>query len=389
MRCLIVCLVIALGTVGAAADIDTIIPLPKEIRAVGDPVPLEGFRIVADSDERSQIGASEINERITSLGGQPLPVVALSDTLPPGKLIVIAPCTAAGLSLDGLGMKITPDDPGVQGHVIHPVGEGENLRLFLVGSDSLGTLYAAVTLRQLIIKRGDEILLQPATVRDWPDYKHRLVGVPFSEHLRRSWYAIVSAERDGDLAKARELAHDFVTFQQRYFDWMLRAKINLAWYSTSIRPGDAPENTTVVRAALKEVNDYGLARGIESMASDTSAIGTSPADDDNPDFKDVVLHRSHKRYFCWSRLEYHERRAKRAAAWLADGGYTGYYLHATDGGGWQNPALWNDRCSRCRETYGDDHAKADATVFGIYHREIKRRIPDLKFVAVVYPYTGR
>ena len=42
-----------------------------------------------------------------------------------------------------------------------------------------------------------------------------------------------------------------------------------------------------------------------------------------------------------------------------------------------------------RKNYGDDHAKADATVFGIYYRAIKQRIPDAKFVAVVYPYTGR
>jgi len=58
------------------------------------------------------------------------------------------------------------------------------------------------------------------------------------------------------------------------------------------------------------------------------------------------------------------RRARRAAKFLADAGFTGYYLHATDGGGWQNPELWNDRCALCRKTYGDDRAKADATVFG-------------------------
>ncbi len=382
--------VLTLVAVSAAdADIDTIIPLPQQIRAVGAPISLEGFRIVAGSGERSQIGAGEINERITSLGGQPLPVLALNRPLPAGKLIIIAPCTAKEIPLGDTGIDVTPEDPGVQGYVIHPVGAGENVRLFLVGSDTLGTLYAAVTLRQLIVKRDGTLLLQPAAVRDWPDYKYRMNGVPFSEPLRRDWYAILSAEQNGDLEKARELARDFVTFQKGYFDWMLRAKINFAWNSINFKPGDAPEKSTVARTALRELHEYGLARGIESIAGDTTAIGTSPRDDDNPDFKDVVFHRSHRRYFCWSRLEYHERRARRAAEFLADAGYTGYYLHATDGGGWQNPALWNDRCPLCRDTYGDDHPKADATVFGVYHREIKKRIPNLKFVAVVYPYTGR
>jgi len=375
------------GTIGGLAS--SIIPCPKEIRAVGEPVPLRGFRIVAHSGERAQIGAAEINERITSLGGRALPVLTLRAPLPRGRLIIIAPCTAKGISLAEAGVNATSANPGDQGYVIHPAGAGENRRLFLAGSDTLGTLYAAVTLRQLILKRGEQLLLQPAEVRDWPDYKHRMNGTPFAEPLRGQWYTILSAERKGDLQRARELATKWVASQKRYFDWMLRAKINDAWNSTNIKPGNAPEKTTVVRSALKEVHEYGLARGIESIAGDTTAIGTYPRDKDNPDFKDVVFHRSHKRYFCWSRLEYHKRRAKRAAAWLADAGYTGYYLHATDGGSWRNPALWNDRCPLCRKTYGDDHARADATVFGIYYHEIKKRIPNLKFVAVVYPYTGR
>ena len=389
MACSIMVMTLVCTAGPADSALDSIVPLPREIQAVGDAVPINGFRIVADSDERSRIGADEINERIISLGGEALPVVDLGGELPGGNLIIIAPCDSPAPSVRRLEEHVTPDSPGPQGYVIRPVAGDDGLRLFLVGSDALGSLYAAVTCRQLIIEGDGPVLLQPAEVRDWPDYKYRQNGMAFAEPLRRTWYSILSAERDGDLEKARELAGDSIALQKRFCDWMLRAKINLAWNSTSIRPGDAPENTSVVRAALKEIHEYGLARGIESMAGDTTAIGAGPRDDDNPDFKDVVYHRSHKRYFCWSRLEYHERRAKRAATWLADGGYTGYYLHATDGGGWQNPALWNDRCSQCRETYGDDHAKADATVFGIYYREIKKRIPDLKFVAVVYPYTGR
>ncbi|MBE3096950.1 MAG: hypothetical protein IMZ44_07440 [Planctomycetes bacterium] len=365
------------------------IPLPKEIRAAGEPVPLDGFHLVAAPDERSQIGAQEINQRIVSLGGQPLPVSGLGDPLPKGRLILLAPCTAKELAAMAEAPRLTPADPGAQGYVIQPSGSGEDLRLFLIGSDTLGTLYAAVTLRQLIGGRDDRLVVQPAAVRDWPDYKHRCNGAPFSEHLRGNWYAILDAEAKGDLAKARALAADWVAAQKRHVDWMLRAKINLAWNRTSIDPGDAREKTTVARAALKEVHQYGLARGIEAIDADTTSLGRFPQDKDNADFNRCVLSKSHGRYFCWSRLDLHQRRAERAAQWLADCGYRGYYLHATDSGGWANPALWDDRCEECRRNYGDDHAKADATVFGIYYREIKKRIPDAKFVAVVYPYTGR
>lgn len=364
----------------AGAAIDTIIPLPKEVRAVGEAVPLGGFRIVVAAGPRMRIAADEINERVVSLGRRALPVLELEDELPEGKLIVVAPCTTRTF-----GLEISPRDPGSQGYLIQPQGR----RLFLIGSDTLGTLYAAVTCRQLIFRRDGTVFLQPAAVRDWPDYKHREHGMAFAEHLRDQWYSISSAERKGNLDKARELALGFVRVQKGYYDWMLRAKINLAWHSTNIKPGDAPPDTTAVRAALKEIHEYGLARGIDSMAGDTTAIGTYPKDKDNPGFSDIVRHRSHNRYFCWSRLDYHRRRAKRAAKWLAEAGYTGYYLHATDGGGWENPELWKDRCRLCRKTYGNDRAKADATVFRVYYDEIKRRIPTVKFVAVIYPYTGR
>ena len=380
--------VLVLG-LSARADTFSIVPAPKEISISRDGLSVEGFRILVNRGEKYRIAAEEINERIVSLGGKALPVSPVSVRLPPGKVIVVSPCSGPGMAGLQPGVKVTPEDLGEQGYVIHSRGTGDATRLFLIGSDPLGTLYAAVTLRRLIVRREGKILLHPAEVRDWPDYKYRQNGTPFSEPLRQDWYTILGAERKGEIDKAREMARKWVAFQKGYFDWMLRAKINLAWFSTNIRPGEAPEKTTVIRAALKEVNDYGLARGIESMASDTTAIGTYPRDQNNPDFRDVVRHRSHNRYFCWSRLEYHEKRARRAAAWLADSGYRGYYLHATDGGGWQNPELWNDRCELCRKTYGDDHAKADAAVFGIYHREVKRRVPDLKFVAVIYPYTGR
>ena len=76
-------LLVALLVVSSArcyAAMDTVIPLPKEIRAVGKPVPLDGFGIAAADDERSLIGAAEINQRIVSLGGQPLPVSRFEGT---------------------------------------------------------------------------------------------------------------------------------------------------------------------------------------------------------------------------------------------------------------------------------------------------------------------
>ena len=249
------------------AALDTIIPLPKEIRAVGEPIPLDGFRIVAAGDERSQIAAAEINQQIVSLGGESLTVSRFEGPLPDGRLILIAPCTAKELKALSPSLEVTPTKPGVQGYMVQPSGSGENLKLMLAGSDSLGTLYAAVTCRQLIIKQDGRLLLQPALVRDWPDFKTRCNGAPFSENLRGDWYGILSAEAKGDLARARRLADGWVAAQKRYFDWLLRAKINMAWNRTNINPGDARERTTIARAALREVHEYGRKHHVDRPLS--------------------------------------------------------------------------------------------------------------------------
>jgi len=384
------------AAVSTRAALDDIVPLPKQVVDLHRSAPLSGRRLLIADDPKCRIGAEEINERIRELGGRPLPVEVLrSSQIPPGS-IVLAPCTAPGVAEFARAARVTPSDPGPQGYAIRVERSGAAdtapPRILLIGSDAQGALYAAVTMRRLIVRaaRPDSGLeLQLADIRDWPDYLYRCCGTPFSEHLRGEWYAILARQRKGDLEGARELAKVWVARQKRYVEWMLRAKINMAWFSTSIRPADAPDGLPVTRSMLREVNAYALARGIRSIAGDTTAIGVYPRDKDNPEFRDVVFNRAHKRYFCWSRLDLHRARARRAAKWLKDCGYTGYYLHACDSGGWRDPALWSRRCERCRKTYGDDHARADAAVFNTYYREIKKAVPGLFFNAVVYPYNAR
>ena len=167
---------------------------------------------MAANDERSLIGAAEVNQRIVSLGGQSLPVSNLNGHLPEGKWIVVAPCTAEALAGVTPPLAVTSAKPGPQGYVIQPTGNKDDLKLLLVDSDSLGTLYAAVTCRQLIVEQDGQLLLQPAALRDWPDFKTPACRTahPFSEHLRGNWYGILSAEASGDLTKARQLAEGWV-----------------------------------------------------------------------------------------------------------------------------------------------------------------------------------
>ncbi|MCD6360267.1 MAG: hypothetical protein J7M38_05320, partial [Armatimonadetes bacterium] len=194
-----------------------------------------------------------------------------------------------------------------------------------------------------------------------------------------------AAAQKGDMDRARELASEHIAKMQRYIDWLLRHKINMMRAHGSWHGGEF-SLTDFEKSVIRRVNDYAKARGITAVFGSNISIGSYPRDKDNPDFADIVMHSSHKRYFCWSRLKYHREKAARIAQFMADCGYGALYLHDVDGGSWENPALWNDRCELCRQTYGDDHAKADRVVFGIYYDAMRALIPDSQFFAVIYPY---
>ncbi|MCF6311148.1 MAG: hypothetical protein L3J39_01735 [Verrucomicrobiales bacterium] len=378
-----------LGRVMAASDFDTLIPYPREIAAAGEVLELEGFQIVIGPSVQAKLGAEEINQRVVSLGEKALQIVKLGEVLPTGNLIILITVDAAP------AVKLLPEPvraaqkSQAQAYVIRTQKNEEGAtHLWLVGNDKQGTLYAAVTARQLIQPtQGGELSLRPANITDWPDFKKRQLGYPMSEPRRGLWYALRQQEAQGKVELARETAKQWVERKKKHYDWMLRAKINWAWSHSFLKPSQFGDKTQIAQAAFKEIHQYGLARGIRTMMSATTAVGRFPQDKDNPDFKQVAYHSSHYRYFCWSRLSYHEKKAKRTAQIVANAGYKGFYLHAADGGGWRNPGLWNDRCDLCKKTYGDDHAKADAVVFGIYYREIRKLVPDCEFVTVVYPYS--
>ena len=349
----------------AYASLETMIPTPQEVEALDVTVPVAGAAILLMDDiPQAQIAADEINARIGELGGEPLPV-----------------------GDEGVGPRIVlsvgEDAPDrEQGYAISYDGQ----RVFrLVGHDAVGMLYAAVTFRQMLDVADGQVVIRAANVRDWPDFPLRNLGGPFDESHRRYYYAMRDAARDGDAEGLREYGDLHVQYTQRYIDWLLRHKINMM---TPLMPtfDDYSVVTEGERAVLRRITDYARARGITSEVRANISIGHYPEDADNPDFADVAFHRSHNRYFCWSRLSYHRAKAQAIADVMRDCGIDALYLHDVDGGSWRNPALWEDRCALCRETYGDDHAKADQVVFGIYYDAIRKAVPDSVFGAVIYPY---
>ncbi len=383
------CLLVLLCAKATFASPDTIIPKPKQIKLSGRELPLTSMRIVLVTDEKKlRIGADEINARLADLGAKPLPVLAGADRIGPNAIVLLHAGSRAGRRVAAsFRIDVSAQKPGEQGYVIASRRTDRGTRVFLAGSDAQGALYAAVTLRYLIERRPAGPVLLEAEVVDWPDFKWRQMGVPFAIPLRQPWYDLKAAAARGNRDRMQQAERRYFETEKQYIDWLLRHKINLM----SPQPAGwaaRPESLTpFLRAAIRRVNQYALDRGIGTFYNASICIGTYPKDKDNPDFKDVVFYRGHKRYFCWSRLDYHRRKARRIAEMMRDCAYTGFYLHDVDGGGWKDPAMWSKRCERCRKMYGDDHAAADKAVFGTYYDEIKRLVPNVKFVAVIYPYS--
>ena len=373
------------------APLDTMIPRPNQVTPLKKHVAISRARIVTvGSHEKFDIAAAEISGRIASLGAVALDRLTASGRTIPGEGVAIvllsADMLAARKMIRAYRLPISPEKPGKEGYVIRFVKEGGRNLIFLAGSDPQGTLYAAVTLRHMIVKMGGEFVVCAADITDWPDFKIRQIGTPWAVTRRYPYYELKAAAQKGEMEKAKEYEKQLLAVQHEYIDWMLRHKINFMLQPCRFWRHTPEAETPFMRQVCRKINDYAKARGIGAMVMASSCIWTDK-EGENADLKECVYHSSHHRFFCWSRLDYHRKKAKAFAEYLRDCNFSAFYLHATDGGGWQNPAMWKNRCPQCRKIYGDDHAKADSVVFGIYYKELRRLNPDIRIVAVVYPYS--
>lgn len=374
-----------------SADPALITPTPRHVQLAGSPVSIENAVIVlAGSHSKLRIGAAEINLRLTEeLRTAPLPVTAgglEQIRAADGPVLVLGVSGKDRMASVESAYRVTvPAKRAGYGIAAH--GHGTNLVLILAGHDEQGALHAAVTLRFLLDPAGNtkipngQAVLQAAHVQDWPDFTWRQIGKP-PANVGIGWelaHASRTKSPNIDTIGAR-----FVREEKQYVDYMLRHKINLSrTHATHLERSGEGQYTY-----LRAVSDYARARGVEFVEKTHSWVGTYPQDKNDPRKSRCVDHRVHKRYFCWSLLDVHEERAREMATAMKASGFRWLYLHATDGGGWENPARWSERCDECRRIYGNDHARADAAMFGVWYRVLKAQIPDVKMIAVVYPYNA-
>ncbi len=358
----------------AAPGAPDLVPLPQSYRETGPALRLAAPRIFIETNRQCEIAAEEVRLRIAELGGVPPDAVPAGDPAAPGIYILTAQAGPAARLLESHQLQVTPADPGPQGYVLKSTPE----QIVIIGSDRVGALYGAVTLRQLMKKSGAEVVLPACAIRDWPDFRYRS-SISFQRGLER-------------LAYDEKTPADRLAACKAGFDLMLRFKMNMVFDYTFSRINiwDMPADRKKLIAAA---NAYAAERGIYPANYDNTAAGNYPKGAFPKPFQHwpcVQESRGRKFSFsCWSADELQRAKIEKTADVFRECNFKMVLIHPVDGGAIEDPEQWSRRCPECRRRWKDDERwKATAHQLGMWVEIFRERAPGIILESPVYPYNA-
>ncbi len=352
-----------------------IVPCPKHISLSDKPIPIVGalrILIVPDSKGLLNTGAEEIATKLVELGGTAPEVSAIKSvdvTTLSSELSVIV-----GFGKDSLPFKdICTTYKGVnalneeQGYVISRKSDGVANTIVVWGTDPLGAFYGCVTLVHLLSKGEVGMVLRPAEVVDWPDFKRRCAS---------------GIESAGQVIKKGE--HDAGCKLLKY--GIRRAailKCNAVEAHFYHPEGECEYFTENELKALEEVKEFASRYGVKFRVLFSTNVGSQKKRQNDPRFKDVALLRGF--FMCWSRDDLIDEscaRLKEQVQCLGEvADYAFHYPDINEGG-------WFARCEKCKKRWGDDRAAADAYFATKLYNAIKEVSPKSMVELIYYPYGG-
>jgi concanavalin A-like lectin/glucanase superfamily protein/cellulose/xylan binding protein with CBM9 domain len=350
-----------------------LLPVPKKIDFIKKIVNAENIVIVIDGvdDKNARIAVNEIVSRIKELSGRKVPVVK---SVQKNKYNLIIENKYPNFFTKSEKQKVNTENPFCRKQA-YGISTFEN-GLRMAGNSPLATVYAAVTVRYLIERKADEVLLYPADIIDWPDFPRRLLTgfmAPYHYKYRNN--------------PAKHLAN-----MKKYVDWALRLKCNMVFRQTytpynkiSSPLNDVALGNETLYKSGSAVGQYMKERGISALAGMDVALGYA-AEKDRPEVKEMFYNRIHKRYYSWANSKLHKIKAQRHAETFGKLGYSSVFVHAIDGGSLNDPEYWSMRDKLTRDKYGDDRVQADVDMFTIYLDAMKKH--GIETQLVIYPYTA-
>ncbi len=373
----LVVLIISCSEYCIAGVIPDMVPMPHTYQAKEGMFDIDEKPIfIPPGNRQCQIAAEEIVKQIITSGGKAGSVSTSIDTGKPGVFVLTCEDQSAAVLMKRYAMNVTPTDPGSQGYAIAVSKD----QIVIVGSDSVGALYGAMTLRQMIQGGEQGAYVNAAVVRDKPDYFYR-GGLSVKRGLAR---IALNAKDRADAIKTG-------------LDWLMHHKLNMVMDYEYYDPRVVPEK---LKTFYRDINTYAVERGIYPMCNWTSQVygwwtskthGILPpgikTKKDWPCVYDGRVYRDS--YHCWSADEQAQEAAVAMADYFKECQFKILYFHNIDGGSLDDPEFWSKRCERCRSRWKDgERWKASVHQAKIWHDAIKAKNPDMLFVNVVYPYSA-
>jgi hypothetical protein len=326
---------------------------------------------------RLEEAAKSINSRIVNMGGKALPV--FKDTeftvdMGQGKNLILLGNKNSNIVTKKYwihqGRNIVASMPDAQGYIIETLlhrSPGGGSVIILAGTDSLGTYYAASTFRELIQKKGDNIIAVAASARDWPDCKYRPI-----------W---------GRNARDRK--------DMEYWSLFKSTGIFAGFHPLRLLEKKPPFNISesTEKGELKKF-EYGEAIGFkhEALINTDLADKRFPFTYSSKPYKDIlkewdgVVNQNH--LYSWSHEKELRIRFDAVSRALKAGKFGLVWLHTPD----TDPSnYWSKRSKSCKEKWGDDFAswsKAQVWLIKLIMEEIRKHNPDLKIIFCMRPYTS-
>lgn len=368
-----------LGVCGAA-ELPLIIPAPRHAETVGDPLAMHVERVAITRCSDGPVvdsGIALLQERLKHLQEQtPTPGTDSRDNDVSWEILV---GVRSAPQFAQIPPNTVPDE--AQGYAVVFVldaavqrGRNRRNRVYLVGNDPVGALYACVTCSRLLSSDAGTTRVTPVNVRDWPDYKIRILDV--HEHLT-NWTRITD---DASAARALDEAKRAVV------EKMVNYKVNGVFlrHAAFGHDGDdsfihAPADPRT--AWLKELVDFGHRYGLKFMYYANTAVARVEGNEDNPRLNQLMELRG--RYHTWGDDGLLRERYGQIADALAYFGYDVVFFHHAD----TTNENWPNRSDHDRQRFGDDRVSADANMMNVYYAEVKKRLPNAVVYATVHPYS--
>ena len=332
-----------------------VVPMPKRIRLTDRLLPVAKAVIVLGEEpsEQDTIGAKWINDKIVHKGAIALPIVTEGAQSGDAELRIFVGTRGTCAAIDqavreGL-FTLRPGVPGKRGYVIEPRATEDGTDLLLGGADSIGALYACVTLAGLLEGEGNRVVIREAEIVDWPDYAAVTHGInllfpEIGELGRRLRWAVTPSEKQ---------EAEYLRVMKEHLDRLLERKYSCFKVDKyAIGPRYWRKLSPEFLTTYRKVTDYAKARGIRSLVYALHpCVGLRSELPDVPQRCLTGIGRdSYEHYVrCWSMDDERRDNAARLGKFLQAAGITDAGFHDWDTGAFLSPANTTAcprRCSR-------------------------------------------